>query len=343
MDLSKIVIPLLDWYEKNARNLPWRTNTDPYRVWVSEIMLQQTRVETVKPYFLHFIQELPTLQHLAQAPDEKILKLWEGLGYYSRVRNMKKAAQQICKDYKGIFPGNFQDMLSLPGIGTYTAGAICSIAFGQPVPAVDGNVLRVMTRLTQDGTDITQPAFKKTITAKLSTIYPDTKCGEFTQSLMELGALICIPTEPSCSHCPLQSLCQSALHGTQNNYPVIPAKKERAKEIMTVLLLYDKDKVAIRKRPDSGLLRGLWEFPHIAGNASINEITAYLKHQGISAQSPQQGIHTKHIFTHVEWEMTSYMVPCTAGGTYLWVTKNELYKSYTLPTAFKKFLRTLPL
>ena len=224
--LSQITEPLLAWYEKNARVLPWRENTDAYRVWVSEIMLQQTRVDTVIPYYERFLRRFPDVAALAAAPEQELLKMWEGLGYYSRVRNMQKAAQQICEKYNGIFPDEYEQLLSLPGIGAYTAGAVASIAWNKPYAAVDGNVLRVVTRLTADSREISDTKFKNEITAALQEIYPVDKCGIFTQSLMELGAVVCMPNgTPRCTECPLQSLCSACAAGTQPAYPV---KKKKA-------------------------------------------------------------------------------------------------------------------
>ncbi len=236
--LSQITEPLLAWYEKNARVLPWRENTDAYRVWVSEIMLQQTRVDTVIPYYERFLRRFPDVAALAAAPEQELLKMWEGLGYYSRVRNMQKAAQQICEKYNGIFPNEYEQLLSLPGIGAYTAGAVASIAWNKPYAAVDGNVLRVVTRLTADSREISDTKFKNEITAALQEIYPVDKCGIFTQSLMELGAVVCMPNgTPRCTECPLQSLCSACAAGTQPEYPVKKKKAQRRIEDKTVLIM----------------------------------------------------------------------------------------------------------
>ena len=225
IELEKIVIPLLNWYYQNKRILPWRENQDPYRVWVSEIMLQQTRVEAVIPYYERFMERFPTIESLALCEEEVLFKLWEGLGYYSRAKNLKKAAQKIYAEYQGQFPDKFEDILNLPGIGSYTAGAVASIAFGQARAAVDGNVLRVITRLTEDGRDIMDAKFRKEMTEQLEKIYPPKECGDFTQSLMELGAVICVPNgAPKCEICPLGSLCGAFQNGTQVQYPV--KKKE---------------------------------------------------------------------------------------------------------------------
>jgi A/G-specific adenine glycosylase len=338
--LQKIVAPLLAWYRQNARDLPWRKDKDPYHVWVSEIMLQQTRVETVIPYYERFLIELPTIQSLARAPEEKLLKLWEGLGYYSRVWNMQKAAVIICEKYSGIFPENFEEIRALPGIGAYTAGAVSSIAFGKPTPAVDGNVLRVITRLTGNQTELSDPKLKERITAELAAVYPAGHCGEFTQSLMELGALICLPNQmPKCDSCPLKNLCYAKRNDMQLQLPVKAEKEARKKESKTVFLLVCGDRVAIRKRKTGGLLGGLWEFPNIDGKADVTEITAWLAEKGLTVQSIAKAADKKHIFTHIEWYMTCYVVSCEhTSSEFTWVTANELKEQISLPTAFRKFL-----
>ena len=207
-DLYKIVEPLLAWYEKNRRKLPWRENVSAYRVWVSEIMLQQTRVEAVKPYFARFIDALPDVSDLADCEEEKLLKLWEGLGYYNRVRNMQKAAKTVMEEYGGQLPDDYEKLLSLKGIGSYTAGAIASIAYGIPVPAVDGNVLRIITRLTQDESDIMKQSVKKRVEQALLEVMPQKRAGVFNQALMELGATVCVPNgAPLCEACPWKEFC----------------------------------------------------------------------------------------------------------------------------------------
>jgi len=342
--LQKIVDPLLAWYERNARGLPWRRDKDPYHVWVSEIMLQQTRVETVVPYYERFIKELPTIRSLACAPEEKLLKLWEGLGYYVRVRNMQKAAVQICERYNGVFPEKFEAIRSLPGIGDYTAGAIASIAFEQPAPAVDGNVLRVVARLTGSQTDIKSPALKAQIAADLAAVYPAGRCGDFTQSLMELGALVCLPNQmPKCAFCPLQDYCFAKRHHMQLRLPVKAEKEARKKETKTVLLIVCGEKVAIRKRKEGGLLGGLWEFPNVEGKVSEQEITAWLTEKGLDVKSVAKAAEKKHIFTHIEWDMHCFLAVCgNTNEEFVWATPDEL-KAYSLPTAFRKFLPIIPI
>lgn len=343
MQLSEIVSPLLSWYWKNARDLPWRKNIDPYRIWVSEIMLQQTRVDAVKPYFERFMDTFPTIQSLAQADSQLLMKCWEGLGYYSRARNLQRAAQLICTEYGGMFPTQYTDVLSLPGIGPYTAGAICSIAFGQPTPAVDGNVLRVITRLTENSKNIADPACKKEITLALRKIYPK-QCGDFTQSLMELGALICIPGTPDCKACPLQACCKANINGTQSDYPRMPIKKTRKKQDITVFLLYTKDKTALCKRSNKGLLQGMWEFPNIEEKVCIQKLPEKLSELGIVYTNIGEPIYEKHVFTHIQWDMTAYPIRCVdVSETYLWATMQQIAEKYSLPTAFRKFLKYVPI
>lgn len=312
-NLSDIVIPLLDWYASHARVLPWRENTEPYHVWLSEIMLQQTRVEAVKPYYERFLAAVPDIRALAGAEEEKLLKLWEGLGYYSRVRNLKKAAVMICEKYGGQFPKRHKDILSLPGIGDYTAGAIASISFGLPEPAVDGNVLRVLARLREDGADINDPKRKKQAAEELRVIYPQDRSGDFTQSLMELGALVCLPNGiPLCAQCPLRRLCQARIHESQMRFPVKSGKKARKKEVKTVFVLCRNQRIAIEKRPSKGLLADLWQFPMADSLLSAEEAMRWICGQGYHVDAVEYMGSKKHIFTHIEWEMHGYLVELAA-------------------------------
>ncbi|MEG1874104.1 MAG: A/G-specific adenine glycosylase [Angelakisella sp.] len=340
--LLSIVQPLLAWYDQNARVLPWRENTAPYRVWVSEIMLQQTRVEAVIPYYRRFMQELPTIQALADADEELLLKLWEGLGYYTRVRNLQKAAKKICAEYGGEFPADFDAIRSLPGIGDYTAGAISSISFGQPTPGVDGNVLRVVARLTADATDLANASFRVRTATALAEVYP-TRCGDFTQSLMELGAVVCLPNgAPKCDSCPLAFCCKAYAQGSQAVLPVKATKKERRQEDKTVLLLCCGDKVALRKRAAGGLLGGLWEFPNLDGLLSPEQAAEWLGTAGLAPCDLRALPAKRHVFTHVEWQMHGYLVQCAnRADTFVWVTREELTERIGLPTAFKQFCKLL--
>ena len=263
---------LLKWYGENKRVLPWREKKNPYEIWVSEIMLQQTRVEAVKPFYERFMRELPNVAALAVCPEEKLLKLWEGLGYYNRVRNMQKAAQKIMEVYDGVFPADYEALKGLPGIGNYTAGAVASIAFCIPVPAVDGNVLRVMARLREDGEDILKQSVKNRVEAELTEIMPAEDPGAFNQAMMDLGAMVCLPNgAPKCEVCPLFDQCLAGRHQTWTEYPFKKSAKPRRIEDRTVLLFLDGAHTAVRKRPKKGLLAGLYEFPNFDGVLSEQE------------------------------------------------------------------------
>ena len=276
--LGDIVEPLLAWYDTHARVLPWREHPAPYRVWVSEIMLQQTRVEAVKPYFERFMTALPTIRDLAEAPEDVILKLWEGLGYYNRARNLKKAAGVIMSDYGGHVPETYEELLKLPGIGSYTAGAISSIAFGYPVPAVDGNVLRVLSRVLESHEDILKQSVKKHFEELLRETMPKERTSAFTQGMIEIGAIVCVPNgKPKCEECPLESLCLAKRHGLLDSIPYKAPKKPRKIEEKTVLLICSSKKAAIRKRPDQGLLASLYEFPNTDHYLTADEVREYLE------------------------------------------------------------------
>lgn len=348
METERMEIPsilpkkLLAWYDQGHRELPWRSNPTPYWVWVSEIMLQQTRVEAVKPYFARFMQELPTIKDLAEAEEDLLMKLWEGLGYYRRVRNLQAAAKEIMKEFGGEMPRSYPLIRSLPGIGEYTAGAIASIAFGLPRPAVDGNVLRVLSRVCEDERDILKQPIKNDMTRALLAIYPKDRAGDFTQSLMELGAMVCVPNgAPKCEECPLNDLCLAHLRGSTDIIPVKTAKKPRKVEKMTVFLLKHQDQWAVRKRGDEGLLAGLWEFPNQKGFLKEDEAKAQLKEWGIEASKLSFAGKKKHIFTHIEWQMQVCLADCEKAEKtpFLWVTEEQLSGEIALPTAFKKTIK----
>lgn len=328
---------LLPWYAGTARDLPWRHDREPYHVWLSEIMLQQTRVEAVKGYYNRFLTALPTIEQLANAEENLLLKLWEGLGYYNRVRNLQKAAQIITDEYGGRFPQRYADILALPGIGTYTAGAIASICFEQPTPAVDGNVLRVIARLTEDFAVIDTPQKKREITAALAAVYPAGHCGAFTQSLMELGAVVCVPNGvPNCAACPLESLCRAHKNGTEQLLPVRKEKKARRLEARTVFILTCGDKLAVRKRAPHGLLAGLWELPNQKGKLDERQAAASAAEWGVQPAALEKVLHRRHIFTHVEWQMTCYAFRCLhEADTFFWADADDLKQHIALPTAFQ--------
>ena len=326
------------WYRANRRSLPWREDRDAYHIWVSEIMLQQTRVEAVKGYYARFLTELPDIRALAACDDERLHKLWEGLGYYSRVRNLKKAAQVIVEKYGGAFPKTYDEILALPGIGEYTAGAICSIAYDLPTPAVDGNVLRVCARLTGDGASIDLPETKKRVRSALAAIYPK-NAGEFTQSLMELGATLCGPNwKPQCDACPCRSICTGCQSGTAETLPVRSPKREKRQEDRTVFILSCGGRYALHKRGSSGLLAGLWEFPNVPGKLELPQALKALEGMGVTPRELGRQVERKHIFTHIQWNLRGFyleIADCTGG--FQWFTKEEINAQAALPTAFRQF------
>ncbi len=341
--LAAMISPLCSWYEQNKRDFPWRKSRDAYRVWVSEIMLQQTRTTAAIPYYLRFLSELPTVFDLAQASEEQLFKLWEGLGYYSRVRNMQKAAKVIAEQFGGEFPKDIKALRGLPGIGDYTAGAVASIAFGLPEPAVDGNVLRVLARLFDDDRDIMLPAVKKEAAEALRKIYPLAKdCGDLTQALMELGATICLPNgAPLCGECPLSELCRGKAAGRENDLPTRITKKEKKQEKRTVFLLSCEGKIALTKRPEKGVLAGMWEFPAAEKSLNEQEAEALLNEWG-GAETLVPSIKTRHVFTHLVWDMQSYRAEMKIRSqNFTWVTMAELTETIALPSAMKKFLTAL--
>lgn len=329
---------LLPWYQQNKRRLPWRVDRDPYHIWLSEIMLQQTRVEAVKGYYERFLKAIPSIADLANADDAQLHKLWEGLGYYSRVRNLKKAAQVIMDKHGGVFPVEHKDVLALPGIGAYTAGAICSIAFDQPTPAVDGNVLRVTARLCNDTTPIDLPAFKTGVQNALAQIYP-VQAGEFTQALMELGATACGPNrKPDCDNCPCKGFCRGYLNGTAEGLPVKLPKKERRREERTVFILSCDGRYALEKRPNKGLLAGLWQFPNTEGKLDIAAAIGWVEEKSLKPKEMLRQVERKHIFTHIEWNMCGvYMEVEVPAGDYTWLTAEQINEAAALPTAFRQF------
>ena len=307
--LKGIVEPLLKWYDTCRRILPWREEPDAYSVWVSEIMLQQTRVEAVKPFYTRFMDALPDIEALASCEEDRLLKLWEGLGYYNRVRNMQKAARIVAEEYGGRMPSDYEKLLKLPGIGPYTAGAVASIAYGIPVPAVDGNVLRVLSRVTADYEDIMKPSMRRKMEEQIMEIIPPDNAGKFTPALMELGAIICVPNGAAkCGECPLKDMCLAREKGIVTELPQKAAKKPRRIEQKTVFVLKDGEKAAIRKRPKKGLLPGLYELPNTEGHLGMDEVVQFVKEQGMSPIRVKRLSDSKHIFSHVEWQMIGYAV-----------------------------------
>lgn len=343
--LSRVIEPVVKWYRENRRELPWRNINDPYRIWVSEIMLQQTRVEAVKPFYARFLEALPTVSELANVEEDKLLKLWEGLGYYNRVRNMQKAAQQIMVEHGGEFPRDFEAIRGLTGIGNYTAGAISSFAFGIPKPAVDGNVLRVISRITGSYDDIMKASTKTKVEEQLSEVIPEDAACDFNQGLIELGAIVCVPNgAPKCEECPLAHLCEAHAKGIEMELPIKKKAKERRIEKKTILLFQDGDYLAIRKRPSKGLLAGLYEFPNVAGHLTEDEVVAYSKKIGLAPIRIQKLEEGKHIFSHVEWHMTGYKIRVdelekSNAENMLFIYPEEIQKEYPIPSAFEKYVK----
>ena len=325
--LEQLPIPLLEWYNEHKRDLPWRKSPTPYHVWVSEIMLQQTRVQAVLGYYERFLNACPTVLDLAQLPEEQLLKLWQGLGYYNRARSLQKAAKIIVNEHGGRFPADYDAIRALPGIGDYTTGAISSIAFGIPAPAVDGNVLRVVARITGDDTDITSTAMKHKVAEELKKIIPLKTPGDFNQALMELGATVCLPNgAPQCAKCPAASFCVAHQTDRTAQLPVKKAAKARRVEQRDVFLCIYNNKVAIHRRPPRGLLAGLWEFPNELAPAPC-PLAGTVRRKGVG----------KHIFSHVEWHMTVHLLRADSDDLpegWVWADRKELETVYAIPNAF---------
>ena len=351
--LPDIIAPLLTWYRARAdeRLLPWRGAPTPYHVWLSEIMLQQTRASAVRPYYTRFIAALPDIAALAACGDDRLMKLWQGLGYYSRARNLKKAAQILVTEYGGELPRDFHALIKLPGIGRYTGGAIGSIAYGLPLPAVDGNVLRVVSRLLMSREDIALPAVRAAIEQALAPHYPSGEdAGALNQAFMDLGATVCLPHgAPHCARCPLARLCLAHAEGCEQELPIKSAAKKRHSEKLTVLRLEEGACLALRKRPKAGLLAGLWELPHIEGHLTKKALLAYLGEQGLAAERVERLPDARHIFSHIEWQMHGWRVILAANATHVaeeapaldgivWVSRKELADTYSVPSAFSYFL-----
>lgn len=344
---EEITAPLLEWYDKGHRILPWREDPTPYHVWLSEIMLQQTRVEAVKAYYKRFLDALPTIKDLAEAKEDILLKLWEGLGYYNRVRNLQKAALVIVEEYDGNMPDSYVNLAKLPGIGSYTAGAVASIAFNKKHPAVDGNVLRVLARLREDGRDILDAKVKKEIEEELAFYMPENRPGDFNQALMELGAMVCVPNgEPKCSECPWEKICKAHLNHRESNYPCKAPKKTRTIEELTVLILKDADRTALHKRPEKGLLAGLYELPNVKGHKSEDQVIRHLKKMGLETLHIERLQEAKHIFTHKEWHMIGYSVKVDElsslersgeAADYIYVNQQQARENYAIPSAFAAY------
>lgn len=348
--LKEAAEPLVEWYRREKRDLPWRKRMNAYRVWISEIMLQQTRVEAVKPYYDRFLKELPDVQSLAQVPEERLLKLWEGLGYYNRARNLKEAARQIMEEYGGHFPETYEEIRSLKGIGNYTAGAISSFVYHIPKPAVDGNVLRVVSRITADGSDIAKAGTKTRIESALEEVIPRKDPGDFNQGLIELGAVVCLPNgAPKCEECPVSSVCLAHEQGRELDFPVKSKAKNRKIEKRTVFIFRDEEKTAIRRRPSKGLLAGMYEFPNREGHLSIEEAAEYGRELGLVPVRIRRLGSARHIFSHVEWHMTGYEILVDEleremdgqkekEEGVIFAGIRELQERYPMPAAFEAYM-----
>ncbi len=338
---NAIAAPLLAWYDIHQRTLPWRQEVSAYTTWISEIMLQQTRVAAVLPYYQRFLSGFPRGEGLAQADEQQLLKLWEGLGYYSRARNLHKAAK--CVAQRGAFPETYEELLALPGIGEYTAGAIASISFEQKVSAVDGNVLRIAARLGGFDDNVLDAPFRKRIRKMMDEAVSAQRPGSFNQALMDLGATVCLPSgAPLCESCPLQSLCLACAQGRQKELPVRVSKTKKRAEEMTVFLLRQGDSAALRQRPDRGLLASLWEYPHVSGTLDETAAAAQLAAWGLTPHHWVKSLRFHHIFTHIRWEMTGYVVEVSGSGQPDWLWADAAERGLRpVPSAFEKLTREL--
>lgn len=342
--LKESVEPVVAWYRKHRRDLPWREHPDAYRVWVSEIMLQQTRVEAVKPYYERFLEAFPNAAALAEAEEDKLLKMWEGLGYYNRVRNMQKAAQQVMTEHNGRFPQSYDEILKLSGIGHYTAGAISSFAYGIAKPAVDGNVLRVVSRLLASDADIMKASTRAQMERLIEEVIPIDAAADFNQGLIEIGAIVCVPNgEPKCEICPVAHLCKAKAQNIQMELPVKTKAKARRIEKRTVLIFRDNETVAIRKRPVKGLLAGLYELPNVEGHLTRKEVIEYGKEIGLTPIRVKKLASAKHIFSHVEWHMIGYEVLVdelekNCSEKMIFAGREEIDRKYSIPSAFEAYI-----
>lgn len=341
--MENISPALLEWFYKNRRSLPFREDPTPYHVWLSEVMLQQTRVSAVLPYYYRFLEALPDIPALAACEEERLHKLWEGLGYYSRARNLQKAARILTEQYGGRFPETYRELTALPGIGDYTAGAILSIAFGQAVPAVDGNVLRLAARITGSRLDVLDAKNRKIFRSWMAAAMSQERPGAYNQALMDLGATVCLPSgAPLCGDCPAGDFCIARQEGCQAQLPVRSPKREKRTEHLTVFLLRRGAAAALRQRPETGLLAGLWEYPHVPGTLTEAEAARQLQMWGVNPTKWTKKLSARHIFTHVRWEMTGYVVEVDGlgPGDWLWAEAQQRER-LAIPSAFEKFTAEL--
>lgn len=328
---------LLRWYDQHARVLPWRGIHNAYHTWVSETMLQQTRVETVLAYFDRFIQRFPTVEALAAAPEDEVLKLWEGLGYYRRARNLHKGAQQVVAEHGGVIPRDVKELLKISGIGEYTAGAIASIAYDQAVPAVDGNVIRVVSRVKGIRENVGIPSVKRRIAQEAAALVPQSRPGDFNQAMMDLGATICVPGTPSCERCPVSALCDAYREGDAEDIPELPRKNPPKVIDYDLCLIFNGDRVLMRQRTET-MLQGLWVYPMVEDHHTVKQLPALVRRKiGLPVTDIQTAGEAKHIFTHQVWQMKLYIMHTTAEAPAGWrfVTMEEM-QQLTIPTAVKK-------
>jgi len=343
-DRGEWVYELTAWYRVNKRLLPWRESTDPYRIWISEIMLQQTRIEAVMGYYNRFMEAFPNVQVLAAAPEEHVLKQWEGLGYYSRARNLHKAARIIDREYGGQFPEEYELIRKLPGIGEYTAGAIGAIAFGLPVTAIDGNVMRVVSRIYALEEDILQSSARKRVKAILESVYPEQEASNFVQGLMELGERICIPGIPRCGDCPIKEECLALRQGRVEELPVRKKKEAQRIQVRLVAIIWKDGRLLLHRRPAGGVLAGLWEYPGADAVPTMDFAATFAAQLGLQVRQQEQILKTHHVFTHIRWDMEVYAAELSgdiSGGEFGWFTPDQIRKDVMMPTAFKKISQVL--
>ena len=335
--LASLPAALLPWYDREKRSLPWRDIVTPYRTWVSEIMLQQTRVQAVLPYFERFMAAAPDVPALAELAEDRLLSLWQGLGYYSRARSLQRSARVMVDQYGGCLPDTYTDLIQLPGIGDYTAGAILSIAFGQAIPAVDGNVLRIAARLTACGDNVLDTRTRQHVRDALAAVMPADRPGDFNQAMMDLGAAVCLPKNPNCESCPAASLCAARAAGLQSQLPVRAKNTAKPEKDLTVFLLTTPDgRTALRRRPETGLLSGLWEYPNTEGALTETLAAQQLREWGLTPLAWEKRFSDRHIFTHLRWNMTVFRLTVAGDGPPDWVWASEDRDLYPMPTAFKK-------
>lgn len=350
MDVAIFQYDLVEWFLKNQRNLPWRQNKEPYKIWVSEIMLQQTKVDTVIPYFERFIAKFHTVYDLAEADEEEVLKAWEGLGYYSRARNLQTAVREVVEKYDGVVPNKEEEISTLKGVGPYTTGAILSIAYNLPVPAVDGNVMRVFSRLFALHDDIAKPKTRKKIEEIVQEVIDHKRPGDFNQAIMELGALVCTPTSPACLLCPVQSHCQAFHQGLETTLPIKTRKKSTKEVSLSVSIMKnEQNQYIVEKRPDTGLLAKLWEFPNVSTlrktkNEQKNFQKALEKLYDVDIQKINYEYEFEHIFSHLKWKISVYSSEFK--GTIIeserkrLVTKEELLQ-LPFPVPYQKMIKKI--